>query len=75
MRASLIAATGLIIGAVSLVQPANAAVGMGTSISPSAGLITVVKAKKQLKKSTGSKAPDASGGTAATGSNATPGGK
>lgn len=74
MRASFIAATGLIIGAVSLIQPAIAAVGSGTSISPSTDLITVVKAKRS-KKSTNSTAPDASGGTAATGSNATPGGK
>jgi xanthine/uracil permease len=75
MRASLITATVLICGATALTQPAFAAVGLDASISPSTNLITVVKAKKQSKKSTKSMAPDTSGGTAATGSNATPGGK
>ena len=75
MRASLITATVLICGAASLTQPAFAAVGLDTSLAPSTNLITIVKTKKKSKKSTRSMAPDTSGGTAATGSNATPGGK
>ena len=75
MRASLITATVLICGAASLTQPAFAAVSLDVNISPLTNLITIVKAKKQPKKSTKSMAPNTSGGTAVTGSNATPGGK
>lgn len=75
MRASLVATTILLCGAASLTQPAFAAVGLDTSIAPSTNLITVAKAKKRSKKSMKSMAPDKSGGTAATGSNATPDGK
>ena len=75
MRASLVTATVLICGAASLAQPAFAAVGLDISLAPSTNLVTIVKTKKKSKKSTRSMAPDTSGGTAATGSNATPGGK
>ena len=75
MRASLIIASSVIVGAISLGGPAIAAIGPTPGVSSPSDLITVVKAKKQAKKSTKSTAPDESGGTPATGSNATPGGK